>query len=78
MNSGVELPEKIGMTLVGFARNPRLYVYVGEERDYLNGMNPLPSTFQFHLHRLQPCQFAQGVWLNVSCYASGSCLTNER
>ncbi len=32
MNSGVELAEKIGMTLVGFARNPRLYVYVGEER----------------------------------------------
>jgi FdhD protein len=32
MNSGVELAEKIGMTLVGFARNPRLYVYVGAER----------------------------------------------
>jgi FdhD protein len=32
MNSGVELAEKIGMTLVGFARSPRLYVYAGEER----------------------------------------------
>jgi FdhD protein len=32
MNSGVELAEKIGMTLVAFARSPRLYVYVGEER----------------------------------------------
>jgi hypothetical protein len=52
-------------------------VYVGEERINLNGMNPPPSTFQFHLHRLQPCQFVQGVWLNVSCYASSSCLTNE-
>ena len=32
MNSGVELAEKIGMTLVAFARSPRLYVYAGEER----------------------------------------------
>ena len=32
MNSGVELAEKIGMTLVGFARSPNLYVYVGEGR----------------------------------------------
>ncbi len=32
MNSGVELAEKIGMTLVGFARSPRLYIYAGEER----------------------------------------------
>jgi FdhD protein len=32
MNSGVELAEKIGMTLVAFARSPNLYVYVGEER----------------------------------------------
>lgn len=32
MNSGVELAEKIGMTLVGFARSPRLYVYAREER----------------------------------------------
>ncbi len=32
MNSGVELARKIGMTLVGFARSPRLYVYAGEER----------------------------------------------
>ena len=32
MNSGVELAKKIGMTLVGFARSPRLYVYAGEER----------------------------------------------
>jgi len=27
MNSGVELAEKIGMTLVAFARSPNLYVY---------------------------------------------------
>jgi len=32
MNSGVELAEKIGMTLVGFVRSPNLYVYAGEER----------------------------------------------
>jgi FdhD protein len=32
MNSGVELAKKIGMTLVGFARSPRLYVYAGGER----------------------------------------------
>lgn len=32
MNSGVELAEKIGMTLVAFARSPRLYVYAGAER----------------------------------------------
>lgn len=32
MNSGVELAEKIGMTLVAFARSPNLYVYAGEER----------------------------------------------
>lgn len=32
MNSGVELAGKIGMTLVGFARSPRLYIYAGEER----------------------------------------------
>ncbi len=32
MNSGVELARKIGMTLVAFARSPRLYVYAGEER----------------------------------------------
>jgi FdhD protein len=32
VNSGVELAQKIGMTLVGFARSPRLYVYSGEER----------------------------------------------
>jgi FdhD protein len=32
MNSGVELAEKIGMTLVAFARSPRLYVYTGAER----------------------------------------------
>jgi FdhD protein len=32
MNSGVELAEKIGMTLVAFARNPNMYVYTGAER----------------------------------------------
>jgi len=32
MDSGVELAERIGMTLVGFARRPNLYVYAGEER----------------------------------------------
>lgn len=32
MNSGVELAEKIGMTLVAFARSPNLYVYAGSER----------------------------------------------
>jgi FdhD protein len=32
MSSGMELAEKIGMTLVAFARSPRLYVYAGEER----------------------------------------------
>ncbi len=32
MNSGVELAEKIGMTLVAFARSPNLYVYAGAER----------------------------------------------
>lgn len=32
MNSGVEQASKIGMTLVAFARSPRLYVYSGEER----------------------------------------------
>ncbi len=32
MNSGVELAEKIGMTLVAFARSPNLYVYAGEAR----------------------------------------------
>lgn len=32
MNSGVELAEKIGMTLVAFARSPKLYVYTGVER----------------------------------------------
>jgi FdhD protein len=32
MNSGVELAKKIGMTLVGFARSPQLYIYAGEER----------------------------------------------
>lgn len=32
MNSGVELARKIGMTLVGFARSPSLYVYAGEDR----------------------------------------------
>lgn len=32
MNSGVELAGKIGMTLVGFARSPSLYVYAGAER----------------------------------------------
>jgi FdhD protein len=32
LNSGVELAQRMGMTLVGFARSPRLYVYAGEER----------------------------------------------
>jgi len=32
MNSGVELAEKIGMTLVAFARNPNMYIYAGAER----------------------------------------------
>jgi FdhD protein len=32
MNSGVELAEKIGMTLVAFARSPNLYIYAGAER----------------------------------------------
>jgi FdhD protein len=32
MNSGVELAERIGMTLVAFARSPNLYVYAGAER----------------------------------------------
>lgn len=32
MNSGVELAEKIGMTLVAFARSPKLYVYAVAER----------------------------------------------
>lgn len=32
VDSGVELAQRIGMTLVGFARGPRLYVYSGEER----------------------------------------------
>jgi len=32
MDSGVELAQKIGMTLVGFARSPNLYVYSGFER----------------------------------------------
>jgi FdhD protein len=32
MNSGVELAERIGMTLVAFARRPNLYIYSGAER----------------------------------------------
>jgi FdhD protein len=32
MNSGVELAQNIGMTLIGFARSPNLYVYSGRER----------------------------------------------
>jgi FdhD protein len=32
MNSGVELAERIGMTLVAFARSPNLYVYTGAGR----------------------------------------------
>ena len=32
MNSGVELAERIGLTLIGFARGPNLYVYSGAER----------------------------------------------
>ncbi len=36
MNSGVELAEKIGMTLVAFARSPNLYVYAGR-----NGLSTL-------------------------------------
>jgi FdhD protein len=32
MNSGVELAEKIGMTLVGFVRKPNLYVYTRADR----------------------------------------------
>jgi FdhD protein len=32
MNSGVELAQKIGMTLVGFARSPNLYIYSGGQR----------------------------------------------
>ncbi len=32
VSSGVELAQKIGMTLVGFARPPRLYIYSGEDR----------------------------------------------
>jgi FdhD protein len=32
MNSGVEMAERIGMTLVAFARRPNLYVYTGAER----------------------------------------------
>jgi FdhD protein len=32
MNSAVELAQKIGMTLVAFARSPNLYVYTGDER----------------------------------------------
>jgi FdhD protein len=32
MNSGMELAQRIGMTLVGFARSPNLYVYSGMER----------------------------------------------
>jgi FdhD protein len=32
MNSGVELAQRIGMTLVGFARSPNLYIYSGRQR----------------------------------------------
>jgi FdhD protein len=32
MNSGVELAEKIGMTLVAFARSPHLYIYARADR----------------------------------------------
>jgi FdhD protein len=32
VNSGVELAQKIGMTLVGFVRSPNLHMYAGEER----------------------------------------------
>ncbi|VVB65313.1 Uncharacterised protein [uncultured archaeon] len=61
MNSGVELAEKIGMTLVGFGRNPRLYVYVGKKG--LPKWNESHAVhISIHFHRLQPCQFAQGVW----------------
>jgi FdhD protein len=32
MDSGVELADRIGMTLVGFARSPKMYIYSGAER----------------------------------------------
>jgi FdhD protein len=32
LNSGIELAERLGMTLAAFARRPNLYVYAGEER----------------------------------------------
>ncbi|NYT03048.1 MAG: formate dehydrogenase accessory sulfurtransferase FdhD [Methanosarcinales archaeon] len=32
LESGIDLARRVGMTLVAFARPPRLYVYAGEER----------------------------------------------
>jgi len=32
LNSGIELAERLGMTLAAFARRPNLYVYAGKER----------------------------------------------
>ena len=32
LNAGIELAERLGMTLAAFARRPHLYIYVGEER----------------------------------------------